>query len=201
MLYLSGTKNKNMRQQLSDGTIGLLHTKRASYSLHGVKVWAVDNGCFTGQYPGDDVYMDWLETQKSYASGCLFVAAPDVLGDAAATLANWPRMSKRIARAGWSPALVGQDGMSTLDLPDDLPWLFVGGSTEWKLSLNCKALILAAQARGARIHIGRVNSARRYRRFADIGCDSADGTHIGFGPDKYLPQVLGWMDDHKLRNP
>jgi hypothetical protein len=54
-----------------------------------------DNDCFNGFDPGR--YLDLLEA-ISYRSGCLFVAAPDVVGDAMATLALFER---------WQPVLQG----------------------------------------------------------------------------------------------
>jgi hypothetical protein len=42
--------------------------------------------------------------------------------------------------------------------------------------------------------MGRVNSLRRLRYAADIGCDSVDGTYLAFGPDQNLPTLLTWID-------
>ncbi|MGW3571669.1 hypothetical protein ACWDSL_48685 [Streptomyces sp. NPDC000941] len=41
--------------------------------------------------------------------------------------------------------------------------------------------------------MGRVNSARRLTYAAAIGCASADGTYVAFGPDKNLPTALRWV--------
>ncbi|MDP9850368.1 hypothetical protein [Streptosporangium lutulentum] len=41
--------------------------------------------------------------------------------------------------------------------------------------------------------MGRVNSHRRLRYAAGIGCQSADGTLIAFGPDHHLPRLLSWV--------
>lgn len=43
------------------------------------------------------------------------------------------------------------------------------------------------------MHMGRVNSERRLRYADAIGCDSADGTYLAFGPDVNLPDVLAWL--------
>jgi hypothetical protein len=43
--------------------------------------------------------------------------------------------------------------------------------------------------------MGRVNSLTRLRYAEAIGCDSADGTYIVFGPDVNFPKVLGWLRD------
>ena len=40
-----------------------------------------------------------------------------------------------------------------------------------------------------------VNSLRRLRYAHSIGCRSADGTCLAFGPDLHLPRLLGWLAD------
>jgi hypothetical protein len=196
VLYLSGSRNKDMAGDLASGRIGLLNTPRSSYSLEGVAVWAVDNGAFTGRYPGDDEYMALLRRWEPHRDRCLFVAAPDVVGDGEATLALLPGMAARIRQAGWPVALVGQDGMEDMDVPWHLvDWLFVGGSTEWKLGEGAGRLIRRAQAEGKKVHVGRVNTGRRFRRFAQMGCDTVDGTVIAFGSDVNLPLVRQWTGE------
>ena len=117
-------------------------------------MWAVDNGAFTGRYPGDTEFMAWLDSMAAHQSRCLFVAAPDVVGDAVTTLAQLPTMARRLRDAGWPVAVVGQDGMEALDVPWHLvDWLFVGGSTGWKLGAGAAELIAQAQAAGKRVHV------------------------------------------------
>jgi hypothetical protein len=41
--------------------------------------------------------------------------------------------------------------------------------------------------------MGRVNSLRRLRYAHSIGCHSVDGTHLAYGPDRKLPELLGWL--------
>ena len=72
-------------------------------------------------------------------------------------------------------------------------WLFVGGSTGWKLGEGAEALIRQAQTHGKRVHVGRVNSATRFRHFRALGCDSADGTFLAFGPDTNAPKLRRWI--------
>src|SRR5690242_12038166 len=76
---------------------------------------AFDNGAFTGFDEGAFIRM--LERFAS-VPGALFVTAPDVVGDAASTLARWPFWSKLIRGLGWPPAFVAQDGLT----PDRVPW-------------------------------------------------------------------------------
>lgn len=193
MMYLSGVKSAAIAHDLATGRIGLLNTPKCGYALVGVATWAMDNGCFTDTYPGDDAYLSTLDRYAEHRGRCLFVAVPDVVGDAEATLARFQPMAGRIRAAGWPVALVGQDGMENLALPwEDFDWLFVGGSTEWKLGPGAEALIRQEQAHGKRVHVGRVNSATRFRRFRSLGCDTADGTFLAFGPDINAPKLRRW---------
>ena len=50
-----------------------------------------------------------------------------------------------------------------------------------------------AKRRGKHVHMGRVNSLTRLRYADHIGCDSADGTYLVFGPDVNLPKLLDWL--------
>lgn len=72
--------------------------------------------------------------------------------------------------------------------------LFIGGTTEWKLSANVDWLIAEAQDGGKWVHVGRVNSARRIRHFHEVGVDSIDGRSFSAWPDLYFAKFLKWMD-------
>lgn len=43
--------------------------------------------------------------------------------------------------------------------------------------------------------MGRVNSLKRLRHAKAIGCDSADGTFIGFHPVENTYRVIRWLDE------
>jgi hypothetical protein len=94
---------------------------------------------------------------------------------------------------------VAQDGLESLPVPwGDFDALFIGGTTGWKLGPHAREIAAEAKRRGKWVHMGRVNSERRCRYAAAIGCDSVDGTKLVFGPDVNLPQVLAWarLSDH-----
>lgn len=151
--------------------------------------FACDNGCFSDKWE-QDTWLAWLERQPRTA---LFAVCPDVVGDAVKTkeLAHWLPV---IRGMGFAPAYVAQDGVESAPPPwDDFDWLFIGGSTEFKLSATAGDLIREARARGKRVHVGRVNSLQRMRWCAAHGADSADGTFVAFGPDVNLPKVQGWL--------
>jgi hypothetical protein len=131
-------------------------------------------------------------------SGCVFVVAPDVVGDAPATLAreSTTRMLGWIRHAvGLPVAFVAQDGQEGLPVPwDDFDALFIGGTTEWKLGPHARELAAQAVTEGKWVHMGRVNSLKRLKYADAIGCNSADGTFISFGPDRRLPEALAWLN-------
>ena len=158
-------------------------------------MWCADNGCFGKGYPGDDAWLAWLGTYTAEErSRCLFAVAPDVVGDAAATLARSLPWLPQIRALGYPAAFVAQNGAEDITLPwDEFDVLFIGGDTAWKLGRHARRLVSEAKARGKWVHMGRVNSARRLRYADAIGCDSADGTYLAFGPDLNLPDVLSWL--------
>ena len=174
------------------GLLGQIVTPAAgNVVLSGVD-WIADNAVFADKYPGDEAYLSWLST-RPHKDRCVFAVAPDVVGDAAATLARSTPMLSRI-RAIVPVAYVAQNGATVDSLPwDEFDALFIGGDTVWKLGPEARALIAEANRRGIWAHMGRVNSAGRLQRAADSGCDSADGTYLAFGPDQNLPKVLRWL--------
>ena len=157
--------------------------------------WAMDNGAFTGFNEG--AFMRMLERFHDRL-GCLFVTAPDVVEDAASTLARWPFWSRVIRGLNLPVAFVGQDGLT----PDRVPWdemqaLFIGGSTSWKVGPEARSLCAFAKARGLWVHWGRVNGRVRYRQAVEAGADSMDGRSFSIAPDINIPLVQEWEDDRQ----
>ena len=143
--------------------------------------FAVDNEAFTrGFDPGR--YFPYLEMLAPYRANCLFVTVPDVVGDSIQTLSLYRQWVRHFE--GWPIAFVAQDGQENLPLPGYYDWLFIGGSTEWKMSPASDDCIRRAKADGKRVHIGRVNSEKRFKHFQLIGADSCDGTNPTFEPDR-----------------
>lgn len=157
--------------------------------------WAADSGRFASpQDYADETYLAWLSRMVPYQARCLFATAPDVVGDAAETLAMSAPMYAPIRALGYKVALVAQDGLEDLPVPwDDFDCLFIGGTTEWKLSEPAYALVAEAKRRGKWTHMGRVNSLRRLRAAHSAGIDSADGTFIKFGPNQNEARMRRWL--------
>jgi len=194
---------------MRDGRLGLIDTpkqgsKAAKDSLHDSDVvWCADNGCFSEKWDEAE-WWAFLQRNAHRASSCLFAVAPDVVGDAFATTIRFRKWGQRIRDLGYPVAYVAQDGLEGLRgrtesgaLTFPVPWgsfdcLFIGGSTTWKLGPECRSIVAEAKTRGKWVHMGRVNSEKRYRYAHAIGCDSVDGTKLVFGPDMNLPQVIAW---------
>lgn len=209
--YLSGADSPALRAVAAEYGIGLMiQPNNAYWNRVGLyPCWCADNGAFTTRSCGFDIWayirMISRPALQRWLTTCLFITAPDVLrvlndgsviGDAAATLARFPLWASVIRNLGFPVALVAQDGLETM--LDVVPWdtldvLFIGGSTEWKLSPHARACVDEARQRGKRTHMGRVNSFKRLRLAASWGIDTADGTYLKHGPDKLLPNLLGWL--------
>ena len=193
MLYLSGC----VRPDLPPGVGYMLTPQMGNRLPDDDRPWAADNGCFAAPHKYDAaVYLRWLYDRRDHAHRCLFVTAPDVIGDARATLAKSRVMLPLIRHLGFKAALVAQDGLERIDVPwDEFDVLFVGGTTGWKLSEAAYGLAREAKRNGKWTHQGRVNSFRRLRAAKVSGFDSADGTFLAFGPDVNRPRLAGWLDD------
>jgi hypothetical protein len=167
MLYLSGVVRPDMPAMV---------TPRMGQRPPEGQSWAADNGRYSAPHNyTDKAYLAWLGRMP--AESCLFATAPDVVGDAAATLALSLPMLAPIRAAGYPVAFVAQDGQESLPVPwDEIDALFIGGTTEWKLGDGAAQLAREAKGRGKWVHMGRVNSLKRMRYAESIGCDSADGT-------------------------
>lgn len=177
---------------MSKGNLDCIVTPKQGNRIPEGAWFCADNGAFGKGYPGDDGWWRWLSTLP--ADRCRFAVAPDVVGDAEATMKSSLPWLPKIRSLGIPAAFVAQDGAETVGVPwDEFDVLFIGGSTEWKLGEHARALVSEAKSRGKDVHMGRVNSAKRMRYANSIGCDSADGTFIVFGPDVNLPKVLGWL--------
>lgn len=148
------------------------HTPRTAVAL-GIP-WAMDNDAFSGF--NATAFISLMRRYKGIP-GCEWVAVPDVVGDARSTLKRFHMWKTSVKYMGYKAALVAQDGLEHLPIPwDDFVCLFIGGSTEWKLSSTAARLAKEAKDRGKWIHMGRVNSGIRIRYAQNIGCDSCDGS-------------------------
>lgn len=199
IVYLTGVSTE-LTRKVAPGheTLGLLCTPDSAVhnQIPLYEYWAADNGCFTkGDRFDDGAWLAWLEAQTIRLDSCLFAVLPDVVGDATATWKRSSRYADRVRSLGYPVALAAQDGLENIAVPwDEIDCLFIGGSTEWKLSEHAIRLGAEARDRGLWTHVGRVNTWRRLQWANSAGFDSADGTLLAFGPDVNGPKLLGWLE-------
>ena len=158
---------------------------RAADTAESGRPWAADNDAFLAW--DLDRYSMMLE-RIAGLSGCLFVTAPDVVGDNVATDQLWKIWSHVIHQTGLPAAYVAQDGARF----DRVPWtgidaLFVGGTTDWKMGDDARWIVDEAKQRELWVHMGRVNSWQRLKYAMSIGVDSIDGTSLSRFTDRWLP--------------
>lgn len=204
--YLTGVSTPNSRTADRDNLGLLIQPGNSTHlDIDRYESFGADNGCFAEAQgkPWDEIrWLNWLVYEVApRADRCLFAVAPDVVGNAAATIERSARYLEVIRKLGLPAAFVAQDGLELLDIPwDSFDVLFIGGSTEWKLSEAAKKIAAEARRRGLWVHMGRVNSWKRLAIAADFLCDSADGTFLGFGPTANWIRLEGWLDrlDEKI---
>lgn len=190
MLYLGTSPcDPAVAAMLDRHTIGLM-CQPASNPPRAGWLWAADNGCFSAKWD-EAAWRTWLNRDMP-RSGCLFAVVPDVVADHAATVDRFVEHVPTVIKARYPVAFVAQDGATV----DGIPWnyidcLFIGGSTEWKMSAAAFAVAVEARRRGLWVHVGRVNSWRRYKAWA-ADADSADGTFLAYGPQVNAPKVARW---------
>ena len=137
--------------------------------------FTVDNGAFSKFDAAG--FLSLLAREEGARHLCRWVAVPDVVGSALRTAEVFERWKGRIA--GWPLAYVCQDGQEDLPIPwDEIAAVFVGGTTDWKMSRHAAAIVKAAKAIGKWCHVGRVNTPGRLEYFEELGADSIDGSGL-----------------------
>ncbi|MHB1773396.1 MAG: hypothetical protein ACYCST_16980 [Acidimicrobiales bacterium] len=226
-IFLSGVECAATAELEAEGhDVGLLIQPDSHLEAKalGYRLWAADNGCFAkGASFDTDSWFSWVAslpgvtaarfgcagaayesrlmspgTECPEASGCLFVVAPDVLGDAEATWRRSEPWFDLVRSLGFPVALVAQDGAEShaamWDESERWDCLFLGGSTKWKLSEDARSCVHEAQVSAKWTHMGRVNSLRRLRTAAAWDLDSVDGTYLRFGPSANGRKLRGWLE-------
>ncbi len=139
--------------------------------------FSIDNGAFGGFELR--LFENLLKRHCGRRELCRWVACPDVVGSARRTLEAFEYWSDRLLDDGWRLALVAQDGIENLPIPwDRIDAIFIGGSTEWKMSKHAADCIRTAKILNKWAHVGRVNTPARFEHFEKLGADSLDGTGL-----------------------
>lgn len=175
MKYLLDVSPSKLEQRLSefaDLIAGQLLTPLTRYSNAG-GVFAIDNGARSGFRKKG--FKSLLEREHENRDRCLFVVVPDVVGNGRRTLEIWRLRHNMIH--GWPKALVLQDGIEDLDIPwSELQAVFVGGNDPWKDSRAVVDIVKTALILDKHIHVGRVNTIKRFSKFEELGAHTCDGS-------------------------
>lgn len=168
--------NADIAAAVEAGVLGFIDTPKQRNRRPPGAQWCADNGCFSERWEPDQ-WWSFLEANAADATTCLFATAPNVVGDAVATEQRSRPWLARIQELGYPVASVAQNGQefSSWDLWDEIDCLFIGGTTEWKLGPEACNLVAVASSMGKWIHVGRVNSERRFRYAQAIRADSCGG--------------------------
>lgn len=199
MIYYANPSTEQIRDVMASGRLGCIVTPDQG-NVTFPDEWDViaDNGCFSGRWTHDR----WLRWLLDLPRSVRFVVAPDVFDPDGGpchepTLERWRTYGPLIERHGFTPAFVCQVGCTPETIPDDAPVLFLGGTDEWKLGQHPHKAdggpVIAEAHKDRWVHMGRVNSWKRFHTALTAGCDSADGTYLTWGPDVNLPKLLGWL--------
>lgn len=149
---------------------------------------AADNAAFTDF--NARAYLAMLERMKAIETPPIFVAVPDVVGDAFRTrwrFCDWYHVLKPY---GFPLAYVLQDG----ERAETVPWahiaaVFIGGTTAFKIGAQARALAAEAKRRGLWVHMGRLSGHKRFMYAQQLGIvDSVDGSGFARFADAMLPR-------------
>lgn len=137
--------------------------------------FAIDNGAYAKFLP--TTFRALLKREWSSRHLCRFVAVPDVVGSAQRTLEAFKYWRDQLS--GWPLALVAQDGQGHLEIPwEQIDAIFIGGTTDWKMSEHAAAICKAGKTMEKWVHAGRVNTPARFEHFEKLGVDSIDGSGL-----------------------
>jgi len=198
MIWLGTSRSQAMvRFMLDNHEIGLMCQPWGTRKVDAGWIWAADNGCFAETWSVEP-WLRWL-SRPHPRSGCLFASVPDVVGDHEQTLERWEEHSSTVRDLGYPVAFIAQDGAENGEMPwDEMNALFIGGTTDWKMSEAAFALAVMARDMGKWVHVGRVNSVSRLKYWRNVA-HSSDGTMLAYKPDEYAPRVRGWVQE--MRQP
>ena len=193
-LYPTGSSMEGYHQNF--GVMTAPAMKGIAAGIREGRRWACDNEVYTRWFESAR-FFGFLKKLQPYRATMLFSVCVDAVGDARTTLELYRRWAHQCRRFG-PVAFVAQDGQESLDFPPAFDWLFIGGTTDWKMSDAADDCIRRAKVLGKPVHVGRVNSITRFRHFQLMEVDSVDGTFPIYEPDTARRRLLGCVAQDNL---
>ena len=154
---------------------GQLLTPLTGYSNSGDE-FGIDNGAFSRF---DNLkFQRLLEREKENVGRCKFVAVPDIVSNGRRTLEIFKTHCNFVSNV-WPIAMVAQDGIEDMEIPWwSMQAIFIGGGDPWKDSKAVADIVKTALILGKHVHVGRVNTIKRFRWFHDLGAHTCDGSGV-----------------------
>lgn len=175
--YASRTGTKRNLDALRRHGWRLMVSATGSWRHEGMP-YAIDNGAYTAYQRGEPFDANrFLRCLDKLGHGADWIVVPDIVGNADSLEFSVGWLEKL---SGLRVLLAVQDGMAPTQVRVVIPrvfGLFIGGTTAFKEQTARQWGALAIEM-GCYLHMGRVNSQRRIRLAATIGCDSFDGTSV-----------------------
>lgn len=192
IVYVSNNSGWKARELAATypGKVGHLYSPDGMIGPFQEFPYALDNGCFKRW--DKTAFFRMLDRVSTCDIKPLWVAVPDVVYKAGATVAKWHYWRDRVASYGIPLAFVAQDGHTPESVPSGAQVVFIGGSTEWKREaapIFCRYF--------DRVHIGRVNTKKWLDYFADAGAESVDGTGYFRGDKKQLQGLEDFLRERQ----
>lgn len=150
MLLLVSGATKTIRERPDKRHLGHLLTPKNGNSINALLATGLPIACDNYAFGTFDepAFLRMLDNIKG--KRVLWVTAPDVVADAAATLALFDVWEPVIRAHELPVALVAQDGLQDHGVPwERMDALFIGGSTAWKLGRDAARVVGEAKARGS----------------------------------------------------
>jgi len=177
ILYADAKNLEEVERDLEMSVCQLITPLTGRRNFRPTSPFAIDNGCFSVFRKSR--YFAILRRELQNAKFCKFVCLPDVVGSARRTLELFDFYQYDALICKFPKALVAQNGQEDLPIAWDLiDAIFIGGDDRFKCSDASKSIIQCAQRMGKWVHAGRVNTAKRWEWFEDLGVDSCDGSGI-----------------------
>lgn len=176
--------------------IGVLFSPPKTRFYDGKIPYSIDNGAFSGF--DEKSFFAILDKSKRFPPP-VFVVVPDVVGSHTETLNQWHKYASKVKSYGYPIAFVAQDGCNNAnDIPVDCDWVFVGGTTPYKLWAIRN---LISQLKKP-VHVGRVNTLSRLWLSFNHGAASVDGSGWFREPGRARDrELIDFLDTLSGRSP
>ena len=192
--YASRTGTKTTIEAMRTAGWRMLCAPGQTYAADPPLPYCIDNGAWPafmarqrwleagrmGPPPPEFDHAAFVSMVERWGSGADWIALPDVVAGGLRSLAfslDWLPWLSSFGVVLLLPVQDGIDPHHVAHLLGPRVGIFLGGSTEWKLS-TMGAWGEVSKARGCHYHVARVNTADRIRRCQVAGAHSFDGTSV-----------------------